>query len=94
MKEHGIDISGQKSKSMSPYLGQSFDYVITVCDDAYQECPVFPGAGRQLHWSTPDPSFEPGGLEKQREAFRKTRASLEGRIKDLLALIRKEKAAH
>ncbi|HWP82740.1 MAG TPA: arsenate reductase ArsC [Bacteroidota bacterium] len=94
MKERGIDITSQKSKSLSLYVGQSFDYVITVCDDAYQECPVFPGAGKQIHWSTPDPSFEPGGLEKQREAFRKTITTLETRIKELIAQIRKEKAAH
>lgn len=93
MKERGIDISDQTSKSMSQYEGQDFDYVITVCDDAYQECPVFPGARKQLHWSTPDPSFVPGTPEERKVAFRKTIALLEGRIRKLIDEINNKKTA-
>jgi arsenate reductase len=49
MDELGIDISGQDSKTLDRYLGEPFDYVITVCDDANEACPVFPGARRRLH---------------------------------------------
>jgi len=84
MSERGIDISTQSSKSLAQYENQSFDYVITVCDDAHQECPVFPGAKKQLHWSTEDPGFAPGSAEVRKEAFRKTIDVLEARIKKLI----------
>ncbi|MCI0706006.1 MAG: arsenate reductase ArsC [Ignavibacteriae bacterium] len=84
MREHGIDISKQWSKAMSQFEGQSFDYVITVCDDAHQECPFFPGAKKQLHWSTPDPSFIGSSHEERLEAFRTTMKSLEERVKEFL----------
>jgi arsenate reductase len=54
MDELGIDISGQESKTLDRYLGDTFDYVVTVCDDANEACPVFPGAKRRLHWSFED----------------------------------------
>jgi arsenate reductase len=84
MRERGIDITSQYSKSMDVYKGQSFDYVITVCDEAHQECPFFPGARHQLHWSTPDPSFVAGSEKDRLDAFRNTVASLEQRIRDFL----------
>jgi arsenate reductase len=93
MKERGIDISAQRSKPMSQYEGQVFDYVITVCDEAYQECPYFPGAKKQIHWSTPDPSYAGNNEEERRRAFRETIDVLEARIKALLEEIKKEKAA-
>jgi len=89
MAERGIDISKQTSKPLSRYDGQEFDFVITVCDDAYQECPYFPGAKKQLHWSTEDPSFAPGTVEDRKKAFRDTIAMLEERIKKLTGDIRK-----
>ena len=92
MKERGIDISAQRSKSLSEFEGQRFDYAITVCDDANQECPFFPGAGNHLHWSTPDPSFVPGTHEKRKEAFKQTIQLLEGRIQDLLNGFKSKKA--
>lgn len=92
MMERGIDISNQKSKSVDPFIDQSFDYVITVCDDAREECPFFAGAKRQLHWSTPDPSFIGGWEEERHQAFRMTIASLEERITALLADIQNGKA--
>src|SRR5829696_7023519 len=60
MDELGIDISGQESKILERYLGEPFDYVITVCDDANEACPVFPGAESRLHWSFRDPSQATG----------------------------------
>ena len=56
MRRHGIDISAHSSKTLDQLLGQSWDSVITVCDDANETCPVFPGAKRQLHWRFPNPS--------------------------------------
>ena len=91
MFERGIDITKQRSKSLLKYDGESFDYFITVCDDAYQECPVFPGARKQLHWSTEDPSFAPGTDEDRKKAFRETIGLLEARIKKLITELRKTK---
>lgn len=90
MKQRGVDISRQWSKSMSEFEGRSFEYVITVCDDAHQECPFFPGAKKQHHWSTPDPSFVAGTSEERLNAFRETVTSLENRIKEFLSTIQKE----
>ena len=56
MREIGIDVSGQRSKSVDEFAGQEFDYVITVCDTARESCPVFPGGGKRLHWSVADPA--------------------------------------
>ena len=89
MRERGIDISGQVSKSMDLYLEEEFDYVITVCDEANQVCPVFPGPHKRLHWSTPDPSFITGDEETRKTAFRTTVARLEQKVKDLLSEIEK-----
>lgn len=93
MHEHGTDISRQRSKSVSEFEGHQFDYAITVCDEARQECPFFPGARHHLHWSTPDPSFAPGTPEKRKEAFKQTIRLLEGRIQSLLDELRNKKAA-
>jgi len=93
MKRRGIDISAQRSKSLSEFDGQQFDYVITVCDDAYQECPVYPGAKRQLHWSTPDPSFVSGSDDERLQAFQETVSSLERRITEFLSTLNKQQAA-
>jgi arsenate reductase len=56
MAEAGVDISRQESKSYQRYVAQSWELVITVCDDANEACPLFPGGKRRLHWSFPDPS--------------------------------------
>ena len=78
MKEVDIDISSQKSKDVSTFLGDSFDYVITVCDRAKQACPVFPGA-KPIHWGFDDPAEAP--RESQAEAFRQVREQLAQRIR-------------
>jgi arsenate reductase (thioredoxin) len=76
MREIGIDISRHRSKSLNEFAGQSFDYVITVCDNANQRCPVFPGAPHRIHWSIEDPVSENASGEKQLAAFRKARDEL------------------
>ena len=91
MSARGIDISGQTSKAMSQFEGRPFDFVITVCDDALQECPNFPGAKKQLHWSTPDPSFVSGSAHERLEAFRTTVLALENRIREFLPTLKTKK---
>ncbi|HLY26802.1 MAG TPA: arsenate reductase ArsC [Aggregatilineales bacterium] len=84
MRERGIDISGQRSKHLNEYLTQPFDYVITVCDEAGETCPVFPGRARRIHWSFPDPAARGGSDEMRLATFRETRDALEGRLKTWL----------
>ncbi len=60
MRKHGIDISHHTSKTLNRFLGEPWDYVITVCDQANESCPVFLGAKHRLHWSFPDPSVVQG----------------------------------
>ncbi len=76
MSEVGIDISGHRSKHLSEFLGQPFDYVITVCDDAAEACPVFPGKANRIHWSFPDPAAVQGTDEQKRAAFRQVRDAI------------------
>jgi arsenate reductase len=85
MDEIGIDISGQESKTLERYLGEPFDYVITVCDEANEACPFFPGAKNRLHWSFRDPSRATGSDEERLEVFREVRDEIRERIeKDLV----------
>ena len=65
---------------MDRYLGEPFDYVITVCDEANEACPIFPGAKRRLHWSFEDPSRATGSEEKRLETFRSVRDGILERI--------------
>ncbi|UTA66436.1 arsenate reductase ArsC [Emticicia sp. 21SJ11W-3] len=74
MLEDGIDISGNTSNNVDEYTHIDFDYVITVCDNALERCPVFPGAVRQLHQNFPDPSKFKGASEEENKAeFRRVR---------------------
>jgi len=84
MAEIGIDISGQRSKTLHEYLEQPFDYVITVCDQAAETCPMFPGPARRLHWSLPDPSKATGDEAAQLDAYRRVRDDLTDRIRGLI----------
>ena len=77
MKEIGIDVTGQRSKDVKEYEGQSFDYVITVCDRAKQQCPVFPGA-TPLHWGFEDPAEAPP--ERQAKTFNTVRDEIKRRL--------------
>jgi arsenate reductase len=80
MDEIGVDISGQESKTLERYLHESFDYVITVCDDANEACPFFPGASTRLHWSFEDPSKAEGSEEERLEVFRRVRDGIKDRV--------------
>ena len=84
MNEVGIDISAQRSKPLEPFLKQPFDYLITLCDDAQESCPAFPGASRSIHWSIPDPTAAQGAGEQRMAVFRKVREDLTARIHLLL----------
>lgn len=85
MDEVGIDIRGQYSKVLTKYLNEPFDYVITVCDQANESCPVFPGASHRLHWSFPDPSRATGRHEEQLAVYRQVREAIAARLREWLA---------
>jgi arsenate reductase (thioredoxin) len=84
MGEIGIDISGQESKTLDRYLEEPFDYVITVCDDANEACPFFPGAQSRLHWSFEDPSKAEGSEEERLAVFRSVRDRIRDRVQSEL----------
>ena len=94
MKESGIDISGNKTKSVYDYLkrGESFDYVITVCDEANgQACPMFPGKGIREHWSIADPSSFTGTWEEKLSNTRGVRESIKAKVMELITRIKTDK---
>ena len=80
MAEIGVDISGQESKTLERYLREPFDHVITVCDDANEACPFFPGAENRLHWSFEDPSRAEGTEEERMAVFRLVRDRIRDRV--------------
>jgi arsenate reductase len=80
MAEIGVDVSGQESKTLDRYVKEPFDHVITVCDDANEACPVFPGAKSRLHWSLRDPSRADGTEEERLAVFRMVRDEIRRRI--------------
>jgi arsenate reductase len=80
MDELGVDIRAQFSKTFERYLGEPFDAVITVCDNAAVDCPFLPGAYRRIHWSFPDPAAVEGD-EAKLQAFRDVRDGLITRFK-------------
>jgi arsenate reductase len=80
MAEFGTDISGQESQTLERYLGEPFEYVVTVCDDANEACPVFPGAKERLHWSFEDPSRAEGEGEERLAVFRRVRDEILARV--------------
>ena len=88
MNEIGVDISGHESKTLERYLGEPFDYVITVCDDANEACPFFPGAKSRLHWSLPDPSAAKGSEEERLAVFRSVRDQLRDCLQTALVDVR------
>ena len=87
--ELGIDWSGATSKAIAGFLGQSFDYVITVCDRARETCPVFPGSENTLHWGLDDPTEVDGTDEEKLEAFRRTRQELTLRLRPFVEIARR-----
>jgi arsenate reductase len=88
LDEIGIDWSGAQSKSVTEYLGNQFDYVVTVCDRARQTCPVFPGNHNTLHWGLDDPAEVEGTDEVKLEAFRRTRTEVATRLRPFVELAR------
>jgi arsenate reductase (thioredoxin) len=80
MRELAVDIATQTSKSLDQYVDARFDYVITVCDDANESCPIFPNAERRLHWSIPDPSKATGSETEQLAVYRNVRDQILKRI--------------
>ena len=81
MSQIGIDISGHRSKSVDEFAGEQFDYIITVCDNAKQSCPAFPSNTKRLHWSFEDPAAVEGPEDERKEAFRRIRDQIHGRIR-------------
>lgn len=84
LAEIGIDISNHRSKSVDEFLGQDFDYVITVCDNANEHCPVFPGEMKRIHWSFEDPAAIEGDQALRLTAFRTARDQIAERLRDFI----------
>jgi protein-tyrosine-phosphatase/DNA-binding transcriptional ArsR family regulator len=87
MRERGVDISGWRSKHLSEFARQHFDYVISLCDRVREVCPEFPGAPELIHWSIPDPAREPGTDVETLPAFEHTASELCDRIGFLVEAI-------
>jgi len=85
MAERGIDIGAHRSKHLNELIGERLDYVVTVCDNAGESCPVFSGGPERIHWSIPDPSAVEGTEEVRAAAFKRAADDLTTRIRDLLA---------
>lgn len=85
MAEVKIDISSHRSKSATEFIGQQFDYVITVCDNAKQTCPFFPGKYKKIHWDLEDPAEASGSEEERLVVFRKIRDRIQKNISEFLA---------
>jgi arsenate reductase len=87
LDEAGIDHRWARSKSMTEFLDREFDHVVTVCDDAAEACPTFPGPARRTHWSIPDPARSTGTTEERLPIYRATIEDLRGRITAFLATL-------
>ncbi len=87
MREIGIDISQQQSKDVATLLGQDIAYVVTVCDNARERCPIFPGTRKSLHWRLADPAAVEGRHEEKLAAFRRVR-------EEIVAHVNREFAHH
>ena len=85
MGELGIDISGHHSKSVDEFKGQEFDYVITVCDNANEQCPVFPGNTKRIHWSFEDPAALQGDELTRLATFRRVRDKIRQQLKEFVS---------
>jgi ArsR family transcriptional regulator, arsenate/arsenite/antimonite-responsive transcriptional repressor / arsenate reductase (thioredoxin) len=87
MRDRGIDLAGRRSKHLSEFAAQRFDYVISLCDRVREICPEFPDWPEPIHWSIPDPAREPGSDEETLPAFERTAAELRTRIDFLIRAI-------
>lgn len=85
MREVGIDISRHRSKTAGSLLKQSFRYVVTVCDNANERCPIFPGAVKRLHWPLEDPAAATGSDAERLAVFRRIRDQIAERVRAFVA---------
>jgi arsenate reductase len=86
MREAGIDISGQHSKDVAAFLGRHFSHIITVCDRAQQNCPIFPGPSIREHWSIEDPAFAEGSHDECMRVFRRIRDEIGARVRGFVVI--------
>jgi arsenate reductase len=93
LSEVGLDWSAARAKSVREYLGEPFDYVITVCDRARQTCPVFPGDHNSLHWGLDDPAEVVGADDERLAAFRRTQMEVSVRLRPFIELARRARRA-
>lgn len=82
MREIGIDISAHRSKCVDEFIGEEFDYVVTVCDNANENCPVFPGKSKRIHWSFDDPA-ESGDIG----VFRRVRDEIRAKLAEFIDFV-------
>jgi arsenate reductase len=90
LEEAGFDATGLRSKSVEEFLGRQFDYVITVCDQARQSCPVFAGSGKTLHWGYEDPSAATGTEEERLAVFRRVFTQMGYRLHEFVPIALKQ----
>lgn len=88
MEDIGIDITGHRSKSVEEFTGRDFDYVITVCDNAKESCPVFPAKTQRIHWSFDDPAEASGSEEEKLAVFRRVRDEIRSRLREFIEEVR------
>ena len=91
MSERGIDISAQTSDGIDIYIAQPFDFVITVCDNAAESCPVFPGRAERIHWSFPDPAAVEGDDDAVTQSFAHARDGLEAKLRNWLGSLKRQR---
>ncbi|CAN5247037.1 arsenate reductase ArsC [soil metagenome] len=94
MNEIGIDINGHTSKTLEPFMGDEFSWLITVCDQAKESCPTLPGVEQQAHWSIDDPSAVEGDEATRLDAFREARDRLRDRIHMFMLAAGREDLPH
>lgn len=82
---YGVDASSARSKSWEEYEGIEFDFVITVCDNARESCPIWPGHPAMLHWSLPDPALARGSDEQIYETFKEVATEIERRVDSFIS---------
>jgi arsenate reductase len=85
MREIGIDISGHRSKSVEEFADQPFDFVITVCDNAKEQCPVYPAATRRVHWGFDDPAEAEGDFNARLSVFGRVRDEIRARLREFIS---------
>lgn len=92
LDEAGLPTDDLSSKSVQEFLGQRFDYVITVCDQARQSCPVFPGSHQALHWGYEDPAEATGTEDERLQVFRSVFTQMSLRINEFVVIARRTRA--